>query len=102
MIITDRNHGAIGTTTGKLMQPARRYWWEITGYDAEGTENSEEISNTEFEIEEDARAAYTEIKGRPGAVVMTENGRPDLEYVVVDGVEYVLTAHDEQTVTYED
>ena len=32
---------------------------------------------------------------------MTEDSRPDLECVIADGVEYVLHAHDEQTVYYE-
>ena len=33
---------------------------------------------------------------------MTGDSRPDLEYIIADGVEYVLHAHDEQTVYYEE
>ena len=52
--------------------------------------------------EEAAQAAYDEVKSQEGARVMTEDGRPDLEYVIADGVEYMLHAHDEQTVYYEE
>ena len=100
MTITDYTRGAILTTTGKLMRPAIHYWWKIVGY-REGSEGDEVLSTTEFETEEAAQAAYAEIKALPGAVVATEDGRPDLEYVVVDSVEYVLFAHEEKITVLE-
>ena len=51
---------------------------------------------------EAAKAAYDEIKSQEGARVMTEDSRTDLEYVIADGVEYVLNACDEQTVYFEE
>lgn len=91
MYKVDRNNG------GKIAWPARHYWWEVVGYDVE----TDVITHsTTFEAEEAAQAAYNELKTQEGARVMTGDGRPDLEYVIADGVEYVLHAHDEQTVYY--
>ena len=98
MIKVDRDNGGYITTSGKIAWPARHYWWEVVGYDVE----TDSITHsTTFEAEEAAQAAYDEIKSQEGAMVMTEDSRPDLEYVIADGVEYVLHAHDEQTVYYE-
>ena len=92
MIKVDRDNGVIFiTTSGKIAWPARHYWWEVVGYDVE----TDSITHsTTFEAEEAAQAAYDEIKSQEGARVMTEDSRPDLEYV--------LHAHDEQTVYYEE
>lgn len=97
MIVTDRNHGGIVTTTGKLMWPAIHYWWEICEYIADD-ENDPGLSQI-FEDADAAQAAYEDIKARPGAVELKEDGLP---YILVGGVEYCITAHDEQTVAYED
>ena len=99
MIKVDRDNGKLYiTTSGKIAWPARHYWWEVVGYDVE----TDFITHsTTFEAEEAAQAAYDEIKSQEGARVMTEDS-PDLEYVIADGVEYVLHAHDEQTVYYEE
>ena len=95
----DRNDGGYTTTSGKIAWPARHYWWEVVGYDVE----TDFITHsTTFEAEEAAQAAYDEIKAQEGAMVMTEDSRPDLGYVIADGVEYVLHAHDAQTVYYEE
>ena len=99
MIKVDRDNGGYTTTTGKQAWPARHYWWDITGYDVE---TDMVIFMDTFETEEAAQAAYDEIKSQEGARVMTEDSRPDLEYVIADGVESVLHAHDEQTVYYEE
>ena len=101
MYKVDRNHGAVVTTTGKLARPARRHWWEIVGY-REGSEGDEVLSISKFDTEDLARATFARIKVRPGAVVMTEDGHPELEYIVTDGVEYVLSAHSEQDTWLED
>ena len=99
MYEVDRNNGGCITTSGKIAWPARHLWWEVVGYDVE----TDFITHsTTFEAEEAARAACDEIKAKEGARVMTEDGRPDLEYVIAGGVEYVLHAHDEQTVYYEE
>jgi hypothetical protein len=95
MFKVDRDNGGYTTTTGKQAWPARHYWWDITGYDVE---TDMVVFMATFETEEAAQAAYDEIKAQKGAKVLTEEGRPDLEYVIVDGVEYVLNACDEQTV----
>ena len=98
MIKVDRDNGGYITTSGKIAWPARHYWWEVVGYDVE----TDSIAHsTTFEAEEEAKAAYDEIKSQEGARVMTEDS-PDLEYVIADGVEYVLNACDEQTVYFED
>ena len=99
MIKVDRDNGGYTTTTGKQAWPARHYWWDITGYDVE---TDMVIFMDTFEAEEAAQAAYDEIKSQKGAKVLTEEGRPDLEYVIADGVEYVLNACDEQTVYFEE
>lgn len=99
MYKVDRNNGGCITTSGKIAWPARHYWWEIVGYDVE----TDFITHsTTFEAEEEAQAAYDKIKSQEGARVMTEDSRPDLDYVIADGVEYVLNACDEQTVYFED
>ena len=100
MIKVDRDNGGLFiTTSGKIAWPARHYWWEVVGYDVE----TDSITHsTTFEAEEAAQAAYDEIKAQEGARVMTEDSRPDLEYVIADGVEYVLNACDEQTVYFEE
>ena len=98
MIKVDRDNGGYTTTTGKQAWPARHHWWEVGLYDV-----TDFITHsTTFEAEEAAQAAYDEIKSQEGARVMTEDSRPDLECVIADGVEYVLHAHDEQTVYYEE
>lgn len=97
MYKVDRNNVGYITASGKLAWPARHYWWEVVGYDVE----TDVITHsTTFEAEEAAQAAYNELKTQEGARVMTGDGRPDLEYVIADGVEYVLHAHDEQTVYF--
>ena len=96
MIKVGRDNGGYITTSGKIAWPARHYWWDITGYDVE----TDSITrSTTFETEEAAQAAYDEIKSQEGARVMTEDS---LEYVIAEGVEYVLHAHDEQTVYVEE
>ena len=100
MIITDRNHGALVTTTGKLMWPAHRYWWEITAYIADD-EDAPALFNSEFETEEAAKEIYEKIAALPGAEIMTDSRLPNRPYIVFYGVEYVLTAHDEQTTVLE-
>ena len=97
MYVVDRNNGGYVTTSGKIAWPARHYWWEVVGYDAEADFIAHSAT---FEAEEAAQAAYDGIKSQEGARVMTGDSRPDLEYVIADGVEYVLLAHDEQTVYY--
>ena len=83
MIKVDRDNGGYITTSGKIAWPARHYWWEVVGYDVE----TDSITHsTTFEAEEAAQAAYDEIKTQEGARVMTEDCRPDLEYVIADGV----------------
>ena len=100
MIKVDRDNGGYITTSGKIAWPARHYWWEVVGYDVE----TDSITHsTTFEAEEAAQAAYDEIKSQEGARVMTEVGRFHyLEYIIADGVEYLLNACDEQTVYFED
>ena len=91
MIKVDRDNGGYTTTTGKQAWPARHYWWDITGYDVE---TDMVIFMDTFETEEAALGAYNAFKAQKGAKVLTEEGRPDLEYV--------LHAHDEQTVYCEE
>ena len=98
MIKVDRDNGGYITTSGKIAWPARHYWWDITGYDVE---TDMVIFMDTFETEEAALKAYNAFKSQEGARVMTEDSRPDLEYVIADGVEYVLNACDEQTVYFE-
>ena len=98
MIKVDRDNGGYITTSGKIAWPARHYWWDITGYDVE---TDMVIFMDTFETEEAALEAYNAFKSQEGARVMTEDSRPDLEYVIADGVEYVLNACDEQTVYFE-
>ena len=99
MIKVDRDNGGYTTTTGKQAWPARHYWWEVVGYDVE----TDFITHsTTFEAEEAALEAYDAFKAQKGAKVLTEEGRPDLEYIIADGVEYVLNACDEQTVYFEE
>ena len=96
MYKVDRNNGGYITASGRLAWPARHYWWEVIGYDVE----TDLITHyAAFEAEPAATAAYDEIKTQEGARVMMSS-RPDLEYAIADGVEYVLVAHDEQTVCY--
>ena len=97
MIKVDRDNGGYITTSGNIAWPARHYWWEVVGYDVEADCITH---STTFEAEEAAQAAYDEIKSQEGARVMTGDSRPDLEYIIADGVEYVLHAHEEQTVYY--
>ena len=99
MFKVDRDNGGYITTSGKQAWPARHYWWEITGYDVE---TDMVIFMDTFETEEAALEAYNAFKAQEGAKVLTEEGRPDLEYVIADGVEYVLNACDEQTVYLEE
>ena len=91
----DRNDGGCIPTSGKIAWPARHYWWEVGLYDVA-------THSATFEAEEAAQAAYDEIKAKEGARVMTEDSCTDLEYVIADGVEYVLNACDEQTVYFEE
>ena len=99
MYKVDRNNGGYITTSGKIAWPARHYWWEVVGYDVE----TDFITHsTTFETEKAALEAYNAFKAQKGAKVMTEDSCPDLEYVIADGVEYMLVASVEQTVYFEE
>jgi hypothetical protein len=99
MLFAFSTTSSIEPTSGKIAWPARHYWWEVVGYDVE----TDFITHsTTFETEEAALEAYNAFKTQKGAKVLTEDGRPDLEYVIADGVEYVLNACDEQAVYFEE